>query len=61
MNTVFLITGGNIGNRKKNLQIAATFIEEEIGKIIRSSKIYETEAWGLSPQPAFYNQVHIIE
>jgi len=61
MNTVFLITGGNIGNRKKNLQTAALYIEEEAGKIMRSSKIYETEAWGLSAQPAFYNQVHKIE
>lgn len=60
MNTVFLITGGNIGNRKKNLQTAAISIEEEIGEIIRSSKIYETEAWGLTGQPAFYNQIHII-
>ena len=61
MNKVFLITGGNIGNRKKNLQTAAALIEEQIGTIIQSSKIYETEAWGLSSQPAFYNQVHIVE
>ncbi|MEO8960933.1 MAG: 2-amino-4-hydroxy-6-hydroxymethyldihydropteridine diphosphokinase [Ginsengibacter sp.] len=61
MNTVFLITGGNIGNRKENLQTAAISIEEEIGEIIRSSKIYETEAWGLTSQSSFYNQVHIIK
>lgn len=61
MNTIFLITGGNIGDRKKNLQTAAISIEEEIGEIIRSSKIYETEAWGLTGQPAFYNQIHIIK
>lgn len=61
MNTIFLITGGNIGNRNKNLQTAAALIEERIGRIIKSSKIYETDAWGIRDQPAFYNQVHIIE
>ncbi len=61
MNRIFLITGGNIGDRKKNLQKAAMLIEKNIGKIIESSSIYETEAWGNNNQPAFYNQVHIIE
>ena len=61
MNKVFLITGGNIGNRKKNLKTAAVLIKEHIGKILQSSKVYETEAWGNNDQPVFYNQVHIIE
>ena len=61
MNEIFLITGGNIGDRKKNLETAATLINEEIGKIIQSSKIYETDAWGITNQPAFYNQIHIVE
>jgi 2-amino-4-hydroxy-6-hydroxymethyldihydropteridine diphosphokinase len=61
MNSVFLIVGGNLGNRKKNLQTAATFIDEQVGTIIQSSKIYETEPWGLSDQPAFYNQVHLVK
>lgn len=61
MNKIFLITGGNIGDRKKNLQTAALLIEKNIGKIIESSSLYETEAWGNNNQPSFYNQVHIIE
>jgi 2-amino-4-hydroxy-6-hydroxymethyldihydropteridine diphosphokinase len=61
MNRIFLITGGNIGNRKKNLKTAAVLIEKEIGKIIRSSKIYETDAWGITEQEAFYNQIHVVE
>jgi 2-amino-4-hydroxy-6-hydroxymethyldihydropteridine diphosphokinase len=60
MNTLFLITGGNIGNRKENLETAALLIKKQIGKIIKSSKIYETDAWGNTNQPAFYNQVHIV-
>ena len=61
MNKVFLITGGNIGDRKKNLQTAAALIEKRVGKILRSSKIYETDAWGITNQPSFYNQIHIVE
>jgi 2-amino-4-hydroxy-6-hydroxymethyldihydropteridine diphosphokinase len=56
-----LITGGNIGDRKKNLEVAAALVEKRIGKIIRSSKIYETDAWGITNQSSFYNQVLIVE
>ena len=61
MNKVFLITGGNIGDRKENLELAAKLIGKNIGRIIKSSSIYETEAWGNTQQASFYNQVHIIE
>jgi len=61
MNQLFLITGGNIGDRKKNLENAAKLIRERIGAIKKSSKIYETEAWGVRDQPAFYNQVYLVE
>ena len=61
MNKLFLITGGNIADRKKNLETAAALIKERVGKIIKHSKIYETEAWGIRDQPAFYNQVLVIE
>lgn len=61
MNRLFLITGGNIGDRKTNLETAAALIQKQIGKIIRLSAVYETEAWGITNQPAFYNQVLEIE
>ena len=61
MNQLFLITGGNIGDRKKNLENAAKLIRERIGAIKKRSKIYETEAWGVRDQPAFYNQVYLVE
>lgn len=61
MNRIFLITGGNIGDRKKSLKVAAALVEKRIGKIIRSSKIYETDAWGITNQSSFYNQVLIVE
>jgi 2-amino-4-hydroxy-6-hydroxymethyldihydropteridine diphosphokinase len=61
MNKIFLLTGGNIGDRKKNVEMAAVLIQKEIGSIVRSSKIYETEAWGITNQASFYNQVLLIE
>jgi 2-amino-4-hydroxy-6-hydroxymethyldihydropteridine diphosphokinase len=61
MNKLFLITGGNIGDRKKKLETAAALICERIGTVVKSSKIYETEAWGITDQPAFYNQVLVVE
>ena len=61
MNKLFLITGGNIGDRKKNLETAVSLIKERVGKIIKVSKIYETEAWGIRNQPSFYNQVLVVE
>lgn len=56
MNTVFLLTGGNLGNRFFNLQQAKELIEENCGLIVAESSIYKTAAWGFTEQPDFYNQ-----
>ena len=53
---VYLHTGSNLGNRLKNLAKANEYIEQYIGKIEAVSNIYETEAWGVTNQPNFYNQ-----
>ena len=60
MNTGYILTGGNIGDRLANLQKANQYLGKEAGNIVTSSSIYETEAWGNNDQPDFYNQVHII-
>ena len=44
MNTAFLLTGGNLGNRWQNLQTAAGLIKQNCGDIYRSSSVYETAA-----------------
>ena len=56
MNTAFLLTGGNLGNRFQTLKHACTLIEKTCGDIILSSSIYKTAAWGFTAQPDFYNQ-----
>src|SRR5262245_4541515 len=57
MNQTYLLIGGNLGNRHKNLEKATGLIGANIGEIERTSSLYETEAWGLQDQPAFLNQV----
>ena len=59
MNTAYILTGGNIGDRLGNLQKAKEHLAK-VGNVAISSSIYETEAWGNRDQPDFYNQVHII-
>src|ERR1044072_1792410 len=56
MNTAFLLTGGNLGNRLENLEKAAILIEKNCGQILRLSSVYQTAAWGFTDQPDFYNQ-----
>src|ERR1044072_6506387 len=61
MNTVFLLTGGNLGNRFLNLKTAKEFIEQNCSAIRKASSIYKTAAWGFTEQPDFYNQALEIE
>lgn len=56
MKQAYLLIGGNLGNRKENLEEACRRLEKEAGAIIKKSAIYETAAWGLTDQPDFYNQ-----
>jgi 2-amino-4-hydroxy-6-hydroxymethyldihydropteridine diphosphokinase len=56
MNIAYLLIGGNLGNRSANLQKAMHLIEQNCAQVVQSSAIYETAAWGLNNQPAFYNQ-----
>lgn len=56
MNTAYLLTGGNMGDREKNLAAAIHYISLHCGEITNSSSLYETAAWGKTDQPAFLNQ-----
>lgn len=56
MNEAYLLTGGNIGDRKTYLCQAKNEIEKRCGAVVAESSIYETEAWGKEDQEAFLNQ-----
>ena|SRR2546428_12667162 len=61
MSDLYLLLGGNLGNRERNLKKAIDLLEERIGKISKRSSIYETAAWGKKDQPDFLNQAICIE
>jgi 2-amino-4-hydroxy-6-hydroxymethyldihydropteridine diphosphokinase len=54
---VFIGLGSNVGDRAANLRAAANLISKNIGKIAKSSHIYETQPWGKTDQEPFLNQV----
>ena len=60
MNKVYLLIGGNLGDRLVNMLNAIRLIEIQCGRILEKSSIYETEAWGLTDQPLFYNQALLL-
>jgi 2-amino-4-hydroxy-6-hydroxymethyldihydropteridine diphosphokinase len=55
--TAYVGLGSNLGNREQNLSTALDLLTERGMKIIRSSRIYETDPVGLVDQPKFLNQV----
>jgi 2-amino-4-hydroxy-6-hydroxymethyldihydropteridine diphosphokinase len=61
MSKVYLLLGGNLGDRFQNISDAIIAINKRIGKVILQSAIYETKAWGLSEQPDFLNLAIVVE
>ncbi|MBS1759654.1 MAG: 2-amino-4-hydroxy-6-hydroxymethyldihydropteridine diphosphokinase [Bacteroidetes bacterium] len=61
MNKAYLLTGSNMGDRENQLATAQILIQQECGKIMKSSSIYETAAWGKTDQPSFLNQALFLE
>lgn len=61
MKGIYLLLGSNLGRSKEILDHAISEIEIDIGKIICSSSVYRTKAWGVENQPDFLNQVVEVE
>jgi len=61
MNRLFLLLGGNLGNKSVIFKEAQNTLQEKLGKIIKKSSIYETEPWGFKSKDNFWNQSLIIE
>ena len=61
MEDVYLLIGGNMGNREEYLEKAKLAIEKRCGKIKKQSAVYETEAWGITHQEKFLNQALAIQ
>ena len=50
-----------MGQREKQLTLAAYLLSQKIGNPVKTSGMYETAAWGNTQQPAFLNQVLVFE
>lgn len=61
MARLFLLLGGNLGDKKRIFASARTRLEEELGKMIQTSSVFETEPWGFRSDDLFWNQVILIE
>lgn len=61
MNRVYLLTGGNLGDRLMHVTRAKEAIVAKTGTLLKASSIYETAPWGIFEQPAFFNQVLLLE
>ena len=61
MNHVYLLIGGNLGDRRANLALTIQLITDRCGIIVQRSSVYETAAWGIEDQPDFLNQVLFLE
>lgn len=61
MELVYFLLGSNLGDRNKYLKEASVFLAQSVGKILRSSGIYETQSWGVANLPDYLNQVIEME
>lgn len=61
MNGIYLLLGSNLGNSRQMLKKSIVQISHKIGRVIKTSSIYQTKAWGFEDQPNFLNQAIEVE
>jgi 2-amino-4-hydroxy-6-hydroxymethyldihydropteridine diphosphokinase len=59
--TAYLLLGSNMGDRLAHLKTAIEKIGQSIGTIHQKSRLYETQAWGITHQADFLNQAIAVE
>ncbi|MFA5328644.1 MAG: 2-amino-4-hydroxy-6-hydroxymethyldihydropteridine diphosphokinase [Prolixibacteraceae bacterium] len=57
MAEVYLLLGGNLGDKQTIFSQTRTLLAEETGEIQVKSAVYETEPWGFQSDDVFWNQV----
>jgi len=60
MAEVFILLGGNVGDKAKIFEETRKLIGERIGLITKMSSVYATESWGFKSD-LFWNQVLVLE
>ena len=54
---LYVLLGGNLGDKKQLFEHTTRLLGERVGRITRQSAIYETEPWGFESSDLFWNQV----
>ena len=57
MTTAYIGLGTNLGRRARNLSAARRRLRQKGARVLRQSRVIETEPWGVTDQPRFLNQV----
>jgi len=57
----YLGLGSNLGPRERNLSAARRRLRESGVRILRQSRVIQTEPWGVVTQPRYLNQVLEVE
>ncbi|WP_185867156.1 2-amino-4-hydroxy-6-hydroxymethyldihydropteridine diphosphokinase [Blattabacterium cuenoti] len=58
---VFLLQGSNKGNKKEYLDQSLISISKKIGRIIKISSYFESEAWKMKNSSIFYNRALYVK
>jgi 2-amino-4-hydroxy-6-hydroxymethyldihydropteridine diphosphokinase len=61
LTVTYLGLGSNLGRRDRNLSAARRRLRQKGARILRHSRVIETEPWGVTNQPRFLNQVLEVE
>ena len=56
MATIYLLLGGNIGDKERIFSEARTILNNRVGELQLQSAVYETEPWGFESIDLFWNQ-----
>jgi len=59
MSEVFILLGGNVGDKSKIFEQTRKMIGLKVGRIIKQSSVYVTEPWGFESE-LFWNQALIV-
>ena len=57
METVYLMLGGNVGNREEYLRQCIDLLHRDAGTVTGMSAVYESEPWGFDDPDRFLNRV----
>ena len=56
MNKLYILLGGNLGDKRTVFSEVQDKLNDRVGKITEQSSIYETEPWGFESSDIFWNQ-----